>query len=86
MGLLHHPVWSLLLTAYRMITFTCVYTPYSLAFATTKNEIQLVIDILQNFIFLADIIVNFFSAYYDEDYILQDDIKVSSPPFLYASR
>lgn len=81
MGLLHHPVWSLLLTAYRMIIFACVYTPYSLAFVTTESATQLGIDILQNIIFLADIIVNFFSAYYDEDFILQDNIKVSSPPF-----
>ena len=57
-----------------MIIITCIYTPYTLAFINSFVIGYTVADQIQNFIFLVDIFVNFFSAYYDEDLNIVDDL------------
>ncbi len=61
---------------YRLIIFTCIYTPYTLAFVSDEDIVFTIIDQVQNLIFLVDIIINFLSAYYDREFNIQDDIKV----------
>lgn len=63
-------VWDFITT---MILFVVFFlTPYRIAF-TDNNEIWwIVIDSLIDFMFLLDIFVTFFSAYYNNEYILID--------------
>lgn len=54
----------------------CLITPYNMAFPSTDSirvqNFDLAIDIL----FMIDIIINFFSAYLNEDFDLIDDLNV----------
>ena len=59
-----------------MIIITCIYTPYTVAFINTFVLGFTIADQIQNVIFFIDIIINFFSAYYDEDFVIIDDFKV----------
>lgn len=47
---------------------TCVYTPYYLAFPDYTNNVSALLDDTMNIVFGIDLIIQFFSAYYDEDY------------------
>jgi hypothetical protein len=55
--------------------FTCTATPYRLAFSKDKRTWIYVDSVVDSF-FGVDIIVNFFTAYYDMEYMLVDDKKV----------
>jgi len=59
-----------------MIVVTCIYTPYTIAFVSGTVTAFTVVDQIQNCIFLIDIVINFFSGYYDEDFSIIDDNKV----------
>ena len=60
--------------------FTCVETPYTLAFIgdgvqpSSMTVIEAIIDVA----FTIDIVLNFFTAFYTNDYELVDDRKVIS--------
>ena len=58
---------------------TCIMTPYQLAFNgdETDNSGFMILDYILNTCFLIDIIVNCCSAYYDDEYNLIEDHKVS---------
>ena len=47
-------------------------TPYKLAFVDEDNLGWTVVDYIIDFLFLIDIIINFFTAYYNDRYILID--------------
>ena len=51
-------------------------TPYALAFPGVYHLGFLIFDNLVNLVFFFDIVVNFISVYYDEDYIVIDSPKV----------
>lgn len=53
-----------------MLILTCFVTPIRLAFYTKDELIWDVINYIIDFLFLADIIIIFNTAYYDEDYHL----------------
>ncbi len=56
----------------------CILTPYQLAFVGDDDNIELqLIDYILNTCFLIDIIVNCCSAYYNDNYDLIEDHKVS---------
>ena len=57
---------------------TCVLTPYQLAFGQDNDWTMIGIDSAINICFLIDILINFTSAFYDEDYNLIDEHKVSN--------
>jgi len=50
--------------------------PYSLAFPNSKTSGLVVLENLINILFTIDILLNFFSAYYDENFAIIDEYKV----------
>ena len=58
-----------------LIFVTCGFTPYFLAFPDKYSYPVLIFDNLMNAFFFVDICMNFFTAYYDEDYEIIDDLK-----------
>jgi len=51
--------------------------PISIAFPDLKNETLIAIDIILNCVFALDIVLNFFCAYYDENFLVIDEYSVS---------
>lgn len=54
---------------------SCGLTPYFMAFPDAQSDNMQYLDTVMNIIFGMDIMVNFFAAYYDEDYQIVDDPK-----------
>jgi hypothetical protein len=50
--------------------------PYSIAFPDAKNSTLSALDIILNVLFAMDIVINFFCAYYDENFTVIDDLSV----------
>ena len=76
------PCTCTFLTRYRLIFITCTITPYSLAFQDTYTRELYFFDIAMNLVFGIDLVLNFFSAYYDADMVIIDDYKVIIIPTL----
>jgi hypothetical protein len=51
--------------------------PYSIAFPEAKTTALSALDIILNVLFAIDIVINFFCAYYDENFTVIDDLGVS---------
>ena len=69
--------WELVIS---ILVFTvCIITPWRLAFVAADDAVWDVIWYTVNSFFVIDMILNFFMAYYDDEYNLIDDIKVRSP-------
>jgi hypothetical protein len=67
----------LIVTFARIIFVTSISTPWNMAFSGDSFNIGLTIfDSLVNIMFLCDIILQFFTAYYDIDYNIVDQRKV----------
>jgi len=58
-----------------LIFVTCGFTPFFLAFPDRYNYPVLIFDNFMNAFFFIDIFMNFFTAYYDEDFEIVDDYK-----------
>ena len=63
-------------TEFRLIVITSGTGPYSLAFPESQSTAGIYVDYLFNFMFLLDIIQNFFSAYQTQDLTIVDEAKV----------
>lgn len=50
-----------------LLLFTAINTPYRISFVETDDITWDIVDILTDFTFAIDIIINFFSAYQDEN-------------------
>ena len=62
---------------YSLVVVSCILSPYLLAFGNeSPKEPTFILDQIINVFFMIDIILNFFSAYYDEDMGIIDDHKV----------
>lgn len=59
-----------------LLMITCSLTPVYVAFPNTYTSNMMIIDNAMNIVFAIDIIINLFSAYYDEDFIIIDKKKV----------
>ena len=57
---------------------TCIITPYNMAFPDGYTKNMFYIDLLIDFVFLVDVIVNFFFASYDNNFNVIDDPKVTT--------
>jgi hypothetical protein len=55
---------------------TCVLTPTYVAFPDFYTPKTMILDNIMNAFFVLDILVNFFTAYYDEDFLLIEKNKV----------
>jgi hypothetical protein len=67
----------------RLVFFTCLYAPYSLAFSNFNLGLT-ILDNVTNLIFFIDIIVNLLSAYQDQDFKLIVDPKVRISDLIYC--
>ena len=62
--------WDLYITL--ILFFTFIVTPFRIAFTNDDNLAWTIADGVIDFMFLIDIILNFFMAYYNNEYILID--------------
>lgn len=68
----------MLIHCFRLIIITCGMTPVFIAFPELQTEGSDNFEIAMNIIFALDVVLNFFSAFYDADYTIVDDYKVST--------
>jgi hypothetical protein len=61
-----------------MVILTCILTPINIAFPEMYQRPLQIADYTLSLLFLVDIVVNFCSAYYDDDYVLIENLQVSS--------
>ena len=66
--------WDTIITL--LIFFVCVAAPWRLAFTEEDDLPWIIIGIVVDSFFLVDLIINFFTAYHDEEFNLVDDRKV----------
>ena len=68
-------MWDLFITF--CILFTCCSTPVYVAFTreTDSSDLWYIVNFTVDFIFGIDIVVIFFSAFYDSDFQLVDNLK-----------
>ena len=64
-------VWDYVVTA--MLIFTCIVTPYRIAFENVDTFGWLIANYGIDFLFLVDICLNFNCAYYDDDLAIIED-------------
>ena len=72
-----HPfksVWEACNTFF--ILFICVTAPWQLAFTDEEDLLWLLIGVVVDLFFTADLVLNFFMAYHDEEFNLIDKRKV----------
>ena len=60
-----------------MIVTTCAYTPIFLAFPDMYTTDIMIFDDSLNILFLIDMALTFFVAFYDDEFSIIDDRKVS---------
>ena len=76
-----HPIkslWDIIITI--LIVFVCITAPWRLAFTDEDDILWTVIGACVDFFFLIDLVINFFTAYHDDEFNLIDDRKVTTFP------
>ena len=66
--------WDFLITL--LILFVCVTAPWRLAFTDEDDTTWTVIGGIVDLFFLGDLVINFFTAYHDDEFNFIDDRKV----------
>ena len=63
------------------MVISCILSPYLLAFGSESSRTSgpFVLDQIMNAFFVIDIILNYFTAYYDDDMGIVDDHRVRYP-------
>lgn len=72
--------WELMITV--LLIFTSIMTPYRIAFYDVDGTGWIIVDYLTDIIFTIDIVLNFFSAYYDNNDELVYNRKVIAIRYL----
>ena len=62
--------WDILMAG--LLLFTCMVTPYRIAFSE-DDIVWTIVNYSVDFLFLCDIIVIFFTAFYDDDFVIHED-------------
>lgn len=68
-------IWDVLNTVF--ILFICITSPWRLAFTDDDDLTWMIIGGIVDLFFLGDLVINFFTAYHDEEFNLVDDRRVS---------
>ncbi len=68
-------VWDVFLTIF--IFYQMVYIPLQMSFELPDNNFIIVLDLIQTFYFLADILINFHTAYSSEGLLVVDHKKIA---------
>ncbi|CAD8202098.1 unnamed protein product [Paramecium pentaurelia] len=58
-----------------LMLYTCTILPFRLAFQDSTSDVWNTIDEVFNYVFMADIVINFFTAYQDADNVLVTNNK-----------
>lgn len=72
--------WDTIITL--VLIFTCMVTPYRIAFVENDSSQWAAINIIIDFLFLIDMILCFMAAYYTEDFELVEDRKIIAKSYL----
>jgi len=67
-----------------ILVFTCLVTPYRIAFSEEDDEVWTILNISIDIMFLIDMILSFISAYYTEEYELIEDRRIIAFTYLRA--
>ena len=67
-----------------ILVFTCLVTPYRIAFIEEDDEVWTFLNITIDVMFLIDMILCFISAYYTDEFELIEDRKVIAFTYLRA--
>ena len=67
-------IWDMLNMLF--ILFVCITSPARIAYSDSDNTTWTVIGLVVDAFFLADLLLNFFTAYYDKEYNLVINRKV----------
>ena len=75
--------WDIFVTL--LILFVCVTAPWRLAFTDEDDLAWMIVGGIVDLFFLADLVINFFTAYHDDEFNFVDDRTVTRttrlPPF-----
>ena len=74
--------WDLFVTI--ILVFTCITTPARMAFVEKDSTGWVAVRWVIDIVFLLDIIIIFFSAYYDEDFRTIDDRKTIAKTYIWS--
>jgi len=74
--------WDLFITV--VLIFTCLSTPYRIAFIDKDNTTWIVLNYSIDLLFLVDIIFIFCTAYNDDDFTIIDDRKQIARGYIYS--
>ncbi len=74
--------WDLFITL--VLIFTCLSTPYRIAFIDKDNLRWIILNYCIDFLFLVDIIFIFNTAYNDDDFTIVDDRKLIAKGYCYS--
>ena len=62
-----------------LLIYTCISTPLFISFHKSNSDVELtnweLVNVIVDIFFGIDIIVVFFSAFYDEDFIITENLK-----------
>jgi hypothetical protein len=63
--------WDMIITI--VLIFTCMVTPYRIAFVEVDDDMWSAINVIIDIMFLIDMILSFISAYYTDEFELIED-------------
>ena len=72
--------WDTLVTI--VLIFTCMVTPYRIAFVEEDNNLWEFLNLFIDFLFLIDMILCFLTAYYTDEFELIEDRSVIAKNYL----
>lgn len=65
--------WDMTVTM--ILIFTCMVTPYRIAFVEQDDDLWTTINVSIDLLFLGDMILSFISAFYTDEFELVEDRK-----------
>lgn len=79
-------IWDFIVTLNLLVM--CIYTPFSVAFTLLNSADSLttsqIIHIIMDVIFGIDIVIVFFSAFYNSSFKIIDEMKLIAQDYLYG--
>ena len=74
------PYWDVLIAIF--VFLVCLLTPARIAFTDDDSLQWILVDSFIDIVFLVDLILNFFFAYYDDEFMLVDNRETIAKTYL----
>ena len=74
------PYWDVVIALF--VFLVCLFTPANIAFTDGDSLAFIIANSIVDFVFLIDLVLNFFFAYYDDEFWLVDDRKKIARSYL----